>query len=1401
MIKRLAGGTREKKGGLKTLSFQLCCYLQCIGAYSARETPVQADTSTNEETNMRLRHFVLDGNGKPLVGCSVELVLDLKVPEQVDKDKGLDVAPAEEKPQLAVKESAKKKTDTATKEVKNATSPSEPGSLDMAKLLEAGRWDKETETGEAGTSTAETPSRDVVIVLGKTRTDRCGYGVIDLSRLPNGSRNLVRLVILSVVAGGNGDLRLRVLDGTGSVSLLSGSLLQLLQTGAVDTATRAALVAGAADVREASISLLEEALADRTDAFRLIAGVGTLLGPAGHVLEPDATDYAFSPDSFVSRRDVKLGADGCEHLTPATLALRQYPIYHVVVHDEGKGIPVGSNGEVKAAGSHIPSVRDPLVEYSDIRWGRILEFDQSWSSLGHSLGEVKYSLPLAPGEAVKIAVIDWKRSDTASRLGANASSDQLLHEQVVDRDIDEIVKGNVSEQQSGETFMAGLAGAVDFQLPQVGISAAGRHSVGFGMSSTRGNRDVSAQAQNSVHLQTVQRSNLVRSQSSSVVVQATQAESNYLATRIIANMNRGHSLTVLYYEVLRHLAVRTRFKRADPAVLIPVETIYFTQDLAARFRSQLEPMLLDRKYADGFEALERINAGIGDAAPPTSAPPATTPPPTTLAGQPQPVLATQFEVTLKTGWRWNGSAYVGPADTAGSLKVLVRMRDGTSIELVRLDQFFFPIASNFQHIADFAGQPILGANNRRWTVSYNDAQRGFCFATCTGNIQAIDLRQVQDFVVEWRPNSTPVVDLLDGWNLQEVSIRPMLQRGAFLFGFFQFNQTSGELFRFQAPARLGDPAPTQNQGIALINTDKLNPAPEPAPAPTPAPATADTSTAPSIDSHQWVRLLMQHLNNNRHYYSAQVWLNMDARERRLRLAPSVGSLLAGLGEVPLALSGNHLAFRYSGDLPSDVSARLPKLKVDVKASETVVTLPTRGIFAEAHLGHCNAAEKRDITRLWNFEELPVSLLPNIEALTAGPRGTQVTVAPDSMGATPLTVQNTPTLPAPGEAIAQALELLAKPDIFRDQSTREQVAEIMGKLIESAQPPKLTGSNIGSAIGGGGGSNASRGLSAPPQVSAGNDSSADEWSNPFGSQAADTSGGESFLAEKYRNYRLTDDSDRFQLAPELAKSLTGSGMSQEKVDDVISGYVKGTSSVVKKVPGASAVKSLSVSLTTSVDVSGGVKRALNGKFILNFNPPDANRSILGLEMNVTQGSDLRRLSLPPDIYTVRASYTANSPADLALMREPQSDSLGFNGDKIVEWAMDMFQRDLVGQSTLGTEIQAGIVTVEGKTNHVPLVIKAIIIASSNAAAEMEFTQGTDFTLSNSNQVRFNSAKMSELASLLFAKIKAPQARAAASLLSLFIVESSIGIDGKMKAGSNGKVVFKFTPYILREIKFE
>ncbi|WP_162918680.1 hypothetical protein [Taklimakanibacter deserti] len=915
---------------------------------------------------------------------------------------------------------------------------------------------------------AQIAETEGALVLATARTDRCGYGRIDLDKASGRGKDFFQILTIAAAYSDRIDLYLDI-DGEPAArhSVFDGTFLKI-----IGKIIQSSQYAASTDVAT-RVQIVEDAIDARGAAYELRGGADTVCGPQGHVADPDVLDYQYSPQSFVSRRDIIVGADGCEHLNPATLPLRQYPIYHVVVHHPEAGELKPAKAALKDKLPHktqaLPSVDGNPASDRDVRWGKILEFDQTWTSLGHSLGEVKYSLPLAPGEAVKVAIIDWKRQDAASRLGDNASNDELRHEQSVDRDIDDIVKGRVREKTSGETFMAGLAAAIDFQVPQSGVSGAVRPAIGYGTSNTKGNRDLKGEAHQNIHVGTVQRSNLARTQNSSVIVQATQSESNYLSTRIVANMNRGHSLTILYYEVLRHIAVRTAFRRSDHAVLVPVAMLTFTKELAMRFRAQIEPVLLDRKYSSGFDAIERLAAGIADPVvpppPPFGGPPTATGP---TAGT-SPVMATRFTVTFKTGWRStpNGQSYNAPADTAGAVRVVARMSDGTEIEIARLDTM--PVVyENFGYIFNVARRDALslgnvpalavhGQNNYKWTVSYDDPNtKGFCFATYIADISPIDLRKVASYVVYW----TGINDL-DGWNLQDATISPMLQNGPFTMARYQYPGSAGELFGYGSDGRR---TLQNNRGIPLINLNALDaatPASPPQtgtiPPPTGGPTTVSQKTTPPPSSQQLTDLLVNHLNANQYYYSAQVWLNMDARERRLRLASAYEELLGGMSELPFAMSGNHLAFRYSGALPVDAAKMLADDPEDTQELESIVTLPTPGIFAEAHLGHCNAAEKRDITRYWSVDELPVSLLPNIDTLKPGHIGEIPNLTPDQMAPSQLGIQGLPELPAPGAALAKAFELLGKPDIFRDMSARAEVAQVMGELIKSAKPPEIGGS--------------------------------------------------------------------------------------------------------------------------------------------------------------------------------------------------------------------------------------------------------------------------------------------------------------------------------------------------------
>ena len=72
---------------------------------------------------------------------------------------------------------------------------------------------------------------------------------------------------------------------------------------------------------------------------------------------------------------------------------------------------------------------------------------------------------------------------------------------------------------------------------------------------------------------------------------------------------------------------------------------------------------------------------------------------------------------------------------------------------------------------------------------------------------------------------------------------------------------------------------------------------------------------------------------------------MDAVERRLYLEAALKDrpdILDGMDDKPIAISGNHVAFQYTS--PSLLSSKPSAPGEDI---EDIVTLPTRGLFAEA----------------------------------------------------------------------------------------------------------------------------------------------------------------------------------------------------------------------------------------------------------------------------------------------------------------------------------------------------------------------------------------------------------------------------------------------------------------------
>ena len=129
------------------------------------------------------------------------------------------------------------------------------------------------------------------------------------------------------------------------------------------------------------------------------------------IQSPDVCDYKVSPFSFVTPTALKLGNDCCENLLPSSLPVQQYRFNKVIVR---RGEEVEPRQDADAPVTRLVYIGGTLAPRPPIiKFGEVLDYRQDWYSLGHSLGEIKYSLPLAPGR--KYSVGGYRVVEAGSR--------------------------------------------------------------------------------------------------------------------------------------------------------------------------------------------------------------------------------------------------------------------------------------------------------------------------------------------------------------------------------------------------------------------------------------------------------------------------------------------------------------------------------------------------------------------------------------------------------------------------------------------------------------------------------------------------------------------------------------------------------------------------------------------------------------------------------------------------------------------------------------------------------------------------------------------------------------------------------------------------------------------------
>jgi len=687
---------------------------------------------------------------------------------------------------------------------------------------------------------------------------------------------------------------------------------------------------------------------------------------------PGLEDWYLSPGSFSLNPAFFIGTDGCENLYPANFATQEFSFFQIV---RGNKILIRQE-------THDPTTT------SEVRAGWSLEYRVSWQPLGHTIGEIVYSLPLAPGETVKIAVIDWARKSIDSRTEDLTVKEQLAHNTHRDRNISETVDAAMQEWQRGGSFMGGVAGS--FGAGGFGISGA----LGGGYSTSSGDRSVHASTVQQISDAFAQASSSVRELRSTIVIQSDQQEHAKAETRVVANHNHSHALTMLYYEVLRHYKVATQFMRVRPSLLVRYPHIDFSSlNEIVRYRRTLESVLLDSRYLSCFEAVQKLVCFTSEFARKAA----------------QAALAPNLDDMNELGELKLVIKTKTPTGTAASVSIRTRNSD---------EVYCVVVSPLWGGNKPFGSPDVLLPNSvddldERTTVSPINYRQG-------GQENVFVVKPYKTIL--WNDVDGLVVNVGAGpaWEIE--SIRAIATVGA----------------KTWVMIDVKEPVSVAPNGKKFLPAQSYKDIPK-----DPADLLKDDDERCCVDR------LKRHLSNNAFHYEKAVWLLEDQNERadRFRQMLSDGTAILDLiDNRPLDVLGDYVVFpaRTFHENNRELNA-IEKVSV-----ERLMTLPTRGVFAEARLGHCNASEEIDDTRFWDWQTSPITEeAPGIADVNINDsKNATPNLAPTQMPSSIVNIVTPQNLPDPSGLIS-AMNLLGKSDVFRDMSVSKEVEDLLEKLAEKS----------------------------------------------------------------------------------------------------------------------------------------------------------------------------------------------------------------------------------------------------------------------------------------------------------------------------------------------------------------
>jgi hypothetical protein len=725
--------------------------------------------------------------------------------------------------------------------------------------------------------------------------------------------------------------------------------------------------------------------------------------------------------------------------------------------------------------------------------GYVVHLAQRWTPLGLALGDLVYSLPLAPGEQQRVAVVERTATSQVIDSETLQTTEAMGFSELDDTSANATFASAFSESASGGTHMhttadsSSSAGAVGAGLALgpfvIGGGAAGSsgHSESTGDTNTwmSGNKNNTSSAVETTHAATQRQANARRQAARAAMRLATASETDKVVTKVITNHNKTRALTVQYWEVVRMFDVTTTVEGTSLICLVPLDVI--------RFLPQGEPPTLAAAPADRPSVLHRYQELISHA----------------------DLLADVVPARYR-----QGLALV--TEFAGDPQAAVQGAGGDAEDVLDLSLTgrFLPFEDLYVSVVSKRGLrtppvPVTGqvdelpsgadsyASEADLLKDLRDRRAGSTPVTLQGAVvlpTSIPRQDVAGFEIShrFRPlsysfigravrNLKAAVDLLGlTGDLTSAAAEAAAQSSG------QVSYTPDQLESLLGGPPVTDFSATAT-GVAFAQVSfpvalELPRTPYPVSSRVVPPVLGYTSVLEIEKTLQWcVRNTMN--------ASIAVFASLTNEERVVLLeryevtlppddngVPRSVPLVSCITNQVLGYFGNSMVMPFQipaeataitttttpdgtvvpGLTTADVTNALTRFHTDGFAPpHTTIGLPTKGVLGEAVLGHCPSAEKIDLTRFWNWQDSPADAATDIApvqmpqgSLTAG-----LTAPNDLVGMAPMINNFSTTGVTPDTSLARALADAASKETGFDVgalTNAGNLATVQGKTLETAE---------------------------------------------------------------------------------------------------------------------------------------------------------------------------------------------------------------------------------------------------------------------------------------------------------------------------------------------------------------